>query len=287
MSRPVARQRRASLVIVVLALTSVVSGCATEASRHAALVAAATRGDGPGIAAMARVPLALPAVRNLPKSRQGNPPVYTVFGRQYRVLHSARGFSERGMASWYGRKFHGRPTSSGERYDMHALSAAHKHLPLPTFVRVTRTDTGRSIIVKVNDRGPFVDDRVIDLSYAAAVQLDMVERGTAPVLVEAVSSHEVRAAERATVAPTQSASAVDEPNHYIQLGAFSRQLNAESLLDKVAGGVPLPARISHDPERSLYRVQLGPVASVELLDRTLVALADLGVRQYTMVPVAD
>lgn len=278
---------RRALVVPVLALGALASGCATEASRHAALVAAATHGDGPGVAAMAQAPLAVHTVRNLPKSRRGNAPVYTVFGRQYRVLETARGFRERGIASWYGRKFHGRDTSSGERYDMHALSAAHKHLPLPTFVRVTRTDTGRSIVVKVNDRGPFVDDRVIDLSYAAAVQLDMIDQGTAPVMVEALSSHHEQRDQPAAVQLSQSATTGTGAGHYIQLGAFSQQPNAESLLEQVAGGVPLPVRISHDPQRALYRVQLGPVESVELLDEILSVLPGLGVQQYTLVSVAE
>ncbi len=128
-------------------------------------------------------------VQNLPKSRTGNMPQYTVFGKQYKVMDSAVNFSEEGVASWYGSKFHGRKTSSGEIYDMYAMTAAHKHLPLPTFIRVTDVDSGREIVVKVNDRGPFVGDRIIDLSYAAAKALDMTERGTANVRIVALSSH--------------------------------------------------------------------------------------------------
>lgn len=134
----------------------------------------------------------LPAyVRNLPKSRTGNMAQYTVFGKQYRVMDTAANFSERGTASWYGKKFHGRKTSSGEIYDMYAMTAAHKHLPLPTYVRVTNLENGKSIVVKVNDRGPFVGDRIIDLSYTAAQALAMAEQGVAQVQVDALSTHHV------------------------------------------------------------------------------------------------
>lgn len=131
-----------------------------------------------------RVPDAVP--RAEPRSRYGNPESYEVFGRRYHVLASAEGYRERGIASWYGEKFHGRRTSSREPYDMYAMTAAHKTLPLPTYVRVTHLENGRSVIVRVNDRGPFVDSRIIDLSYAAAARLGMVEDGHAPVEVVAL-----------------------------------------------------------------------------------------------------
>ena len=126
------------------------------------------------------------AVIDAPRSERGNPNFYEVFGRRYYVMGSADGYRESGVASWYGRDFHGRSTSSGERYDMFALTAAHKTLPLPTWVEVTNRNNGRKIIVKVNDRGPFVGNRIIDLSYAAALELDMIGTGTAPVFVRAL-----------------------------------------------------------------------------------------------------
>ena len=128
-------------------------------------------------------------VRNMPKSKTGNMPEYTVFGKRYRVLDTAANFTQQGTASWYGKKFHGRKTSSGEVYDMNALTAAHKNLPLPTYARVTNLENNRSVIVKINDRGPFVGNRVIDLSLAAAMELNMAAQGTANVLVEALSTH--------------------------------------------------------------------------------------------------
>jgi len=128
-----------------------------------------------------------PIVTNEPRSAIGNRSPYTVQGRQYQVLARADGYVERGLASYYGTKFHGRLTSNREVYDMYAFTAAHKTLPLPSFARVTNLDNGRSVIVRVNDRGPFHSGRVIDLSYAAAVQLDIVRRGTGRVEVRALT----------------------------------------------------------------------------------------------------
>lgn len=125
-----------------------------------------------------------------PPSRTGNPRTYEVFGKRYTVSGTSEGYRQQGIASWYGQQFHGRRTSSGPAFDMYAVTAAHKSLPIPTYVRVTRLDNGRSIIVKVNDRGPFVGDRIIDLSYAAAAKLDMVNKGTAPVEVVALAPYQ-------------------------------------------------------------------------------------------------
>jgi len=132
--------------------------------------------------------------RDEPPSRGGNVIEYEQSGRWYRVLDSSYGYDERGQASWYGEQFQGRPTSSGETYDMYALSAAHRTLPIPTYVRVTNLDNGRSVILRVNDRGPFSDpdSRIIDVSYAAAIRLDMVRDGTAGVRVQAVEPWQYR-----------------------------------------------------------------------------------------------
>src|SRR5690554_5502397 len=131
-----------------------------------------------------------PEVIDEPRSRYGNRSPYTVLGRSYRVLEDHEGFSERGIASYYGNKFHGRRTSNMEVYDMYAFTAAHKSLPLPSFARVTNLDNGRSVVVRVNDRGPFHEGRVVDLSWAAAVKLDMHRQGTAQVEVRALSPGE-------------------------------------------------------------------------------------------------
>ena len=146
-----------------------------------------------------------PEVRDEPRARTGNRD-YAVLGKKYRVLDDHEGYSEEGGASYYGKKFHGRRTSSGEVYDMYAFSAAHKSLPLPSFARVTNLDNGKSVVVRVNDRGPFHKGRIIDLSYAAAVKLGYRERGTARVRVEALSAD---TAATAAAAPAAAASAMD------------------------------------------------------------------------------
>jgi rare lipoprotein A (peptidoglycan hydrolase) len=130
------------------------------------------------------VPDAVPRVE--PRSRYGNPPFYDVFGKRYYVLSSSVAYVERGVASWYGPGFHQVRTSTGEPYDMYGMTAAHKTLPLPAYVRVTNLQNGRSVVVRVNDRGPFVGNRIIDLSYTAASKLDMLRNGTAMVEVRAI-----------------------------------------------------------------------------------------------------
>ncbi|MCG8369940.1 MAG: septal ring lytic transglycosylase RlpA family protein, partial [Proteobacteria bacterium] len=171
------RARLALLAVAVLA----VAGCGGNK----------VRGDGPP-AGSARIPDmpgdAVP--RPEPLSRYGNGPTYEVLGRRYSVMPSSAGYRERGVASWYGRKFHGRLTSNRETYDMYAMTAAHRTLPLPTYVRVRNLRNDRSVVVRVNDRGPFVHDRIIDLSYAAALKLDMIRDGTSLVEVTAISFDE-------------------------------------------------------------------------------------------------
>jgi rare lipoprotein A len=135
-------------------------------------------------AASDSVPDAMPRIE--PRARYGNPPFYDVFGKRYYVLSSSVGYWERGVASWYGPGFHKVRTSTGEPYDMYGMTAAHKTLPLPAYVRVTNLQNGRSIVVRVNDRGPFVGNRIIDLSYTAAAKLDMLRNGTALVEVRAI-----------------------------------------------------------------------------------------------------
>ncbi|MGN6453259.1 MAG: septal ring lytic transglycosylase RlpA family protein, partial [Steroidobacteraceae bacterium] len=131
------------------------------------------------------VPDAVPRVE--PRSAHGNPPFYDVLGRRYYVLATADGYLDRGVASWYGPTFHGGNTSSGESYDMYAMTAAHKTLPLPCYARVTNLRNGRSVVVRINDRGPFVANRLIDLSYSAAAKLDMIREGTTLVEVRALT----------------------------------------------------------------------------------------------------
>lgn len=161
---------RYPVLFIVSLLLLILAGCASQGELDEA--------------AIMRIPDAVPKFEPLAKS--GNPESYVVLGQRYFTQKSARGHVERGKASWYGRPFHGRQTSSGEIYDMYAMSAAHKTLPLPTYVRVTNLENGRSIIVRLNDRGPFHADRVIDLSYTAAVKLGLKRSGTALVEVRTV-----------------------------------------------------------------------------------------------------
>lgn len=189
---------------IVLAVTALLAGCAssgptTSPQRDSTdRQPAAAPSSGGGRYAMnsdaypdnppdvSQIPDAVPRVE--PLSRGGNRPVYEVWGKTYNVLPDARGYARQGTASWYGEKFHGYATSNGEIYDMYEMTAAHRSLPLPTYARVTSLENGRSVIVRVNDRGPFHNDREIDLSYAAAARLDILERGTGRVKVEAIDA---------------------------------------------------------------------------------------------------
>lgn len=147
------------------------------------------------------IPEVIPRIE--PRARSGNPPFYDVFGKRYYVLSSSVGYRERGVASWYGPGFHNVRTSIGEPYDMYGMTAAHKTLPLPAYVRVTNLQNGRSVVVRVNDRGPFVGNRIIDLSYSAAAKLDMLRNGTAMV--------EVRTIDPSAPPPVITASATPAP----------------------------------------------------------------------------
>lgn len=211
------------------------------------------------------VPDAVP--RHEPRSKSGNPKSYVVFGKRYHTLDSAQGFVERGIASWYGKKFHGRRTSSGETYDMYAMTAAHKRLPLPSYVRVTNLANKRSVVVRVNDRGPFHDGRVIDLSYTAATKLGVVKNGTAPV--------EVRVLTPGQPAPV----ARGDGTIFVQAGAFSEAYNAARLRDELTTELTSPVRVvaAQINGRALHRVRIGPLDSVDGVDRLLAELSRLGV----------
>ncbi len=239
----------------------------------------AVAGDGPGNLSMLSDQSV--QVRNLPKSRSGNRSEYEVFGQRYAVLDSARDFTETGVASWYGSKFHGRTTASGEIYDMHQLTAAHKHLPLPTFARVTRVDNGQSIVVKINDRGPFVGDRIIDLSFAAAAALDMLDSGKADVHVEALSHHEMSDEMSDQVASDRSADDADSRIfRFVQVGAFGEPDNARALIQRVGGLTQLPVQMDFESARQLYRVLVGPLSDEHAFYVAMQRLASLDIPGY-------
>lgn len=265
---------------------------------------------------ISKIPDAEPKVE--PLARYGNPDNYMVFGRRYEVMRDSRGYVERGIASWYGPGFQSKPTSTMETYDMYGMTAAHKTLPLPTYAQVTNLQNGRRVIVRINDRGPFVDNRIIDLSYVAGVKLGIDGPGTGFVEVRAIDpvewarSHDRRnnavqtaaavtvtplavpaeprinnlpqqaGNERPAAAPTVPAAAQPPPAPvpgsaiYIQVGAFASPENAFKLRDSL--NLPnLSARVQ--PSGALYKVQIGPLASVEQADDVYRQLGQYGVQQ--------
>jgi rare lipoprotein A len=221
--------------------------------------------------------------RSEPRSRNGNPPFYDVMGKRYFVLSSSVGYVERGVASWYGPGFHKVRTSTGEPYDMYAMTAAHKTLPLPAYVRVTNLQNGRGIVVRVNDRGPFVGNRIIDLSYTAALKLDMLRNGTAMVEVRSLEPGSADSSPPPAIASDLSGgstSTVPVPRAlFIQAGAFSDPKNAERLLEKLRGGGygQVFVRDNEIAGRRMYRVRIGPVPDVAEFDRVVAALERVGI----------
>jgi len=235
---------------------------------------------------VAHIPDAVP--RREARTRAGNKSPYTVLGKTYQVLPDSRGFTEEGIASWYGNKFHGRKTSNGEIYSMYGMTAAHKNLPIPSYVRVTNLDNGRQVVVRVNDRGPFHQGRVIDLTYAAASKLGFVKRGTAPVRVEAVGPGDqagsANSSERASSvtavaqpqaasvqstqsgmklapAPANSAGYELPANTFLQAGAFSSHNAAVNLQQRITALTDIPVALIQPQVDSLYRVRVGPIDS--------------------------
>ena len=311
---------------LVIALAALLPGCASEhAARHAPPPAhaaapilppapppAPVSASAPATAPVTPIAPATPSAANPasnppgldlipdaipvaePRSPFGNPVFYVVSGKRYEILPTADGYDERGVASWYGPGFHGGRTSSGDSYNMYAMTAAHKTLPIPCYVRVTNLSNGRSIVVRVNDRGPFVDNRIIDLSYAAATKLDMLRHGTAfvqvttlsplqksdpPLLTAATNLVPAPATApsdpRATAAP---ASSRHGPHLYIQVGAYARTENAERLRQQlIADGFRDNVSIQSSAGDHLQRVRLGPIDSVEQYDRLVARLAAAGV----------
>jgi len=232
------------------------------------------RPDGPPSGRLDVSRIEKPNPRPEPRSAYGNHSPYIVLGKTYHVLPSARGYRERGIASWYGTRFHGRRTSSGEPYDVYQLSAAHRTLPLPTWVEVRNLDNDRRIVVRVNDRGPFHPDRIIDLSWAAAVKLGIDHAGTAPVEVTAI-----------TFAGADSP--LSRPARLpvtLQVGAFGEQRRAREVVEALrrAGIDRVDAQRSRTAAGRLWRVRVGPLDSAEMaldLIETIIALG-FGRPQY-------
>jgi len=218
----------------------------------------------------------------LEQSRYGNPASYEVFGTTYYVKDSSEGFSQKGIASWYGNKFHGRRTSSGEEYDMFAMTAAHKTLPIPVFVEVTNHDNGRMAVVKVNDRGPFHEGRIIDLSYAAATKLGVAQTGTANVSIRVVASE-------AEEQQRRSESFVESPvsgdgKLYVQVAAFTTEENALQHLGRLQseGFSDVRLHIESKQSTTVYRVRIGPLPSDHVAQKVV---ADLELNNHKNIKI--
>jgi rare lipoprotein A len=224
------------------------------------------------------IPDAVP--RDEPLSRYGNPASYKVGGRRYYTLASRNGYVERGIASWYGTKFHGRRTSSGEPYDLYQMTAAHKTLPLPTYARVSNLQNGRSIIVKINDRGPFHPNRIIDLSYVAAAKLGILGHGTGLVEVEAINP----SAPKKPLLVARKPAARQAASLFLQVGAFKNRDNAKRLSSKLQNARIGDIHIMEASNNSgpIYRVRVGPLDSVDEADRISSNLVSQG---YTTTQV--
>lgn len=248
------------------------------------------------------VPDAVPRVEL--RTAAGNKSPYTVLGKTYRLLPPDAPYVEEGTASWYGNKFHGHQTSNGEVYDMYAMTGAHKTLQIPTYVKVTNLANGKSVVVRINDRGPFHGDRIIDLSYSAASKLGYTETGTARVRVEAIDarnwqladSGEARALAVPAPARLDSAALEDKAplpasvegyalpaNTFLQAGAFSTAESAQKMRDTLGGLTHFPVFVARASENSLYRVRIGPIAdNFQLLELRELIYRKGGVRPHVV-----
>jgi len=278
--------RCASCTLLAAAISFLQTGCSTNISYR----------PFPNVRVSVPVSIPYPGTARLPSGHGGTKKTgrpYRVAGRTYYPLASAAGYDRTGIASWYGRKFHGRKTANGERYDMYALSAAHKTLPLPTLVRVTNLENGRQVIVRVNDRGPYVKNRLIDLSYAAARQLGFASKGTARVRVQALERGRPTALMARRGAASSVPPYVPAPAHktggpmggmYVQLGAFASQANAYRLKRFLAGRYPdVRVRAFHHASGLLYRVRIGPYSDPGRIEQAVLALKDSGFANVIVV----
>ena len=310
------------LLIILLNITLFLTGCASK--REKARDGGQTRYTQQADSAPARsqvpknlhkIPNAIPKLE--PKSKYGNPASYVVYNKKYHVLPSSAGYKSTGLASWYGSKFHGYRTSSGELYDMYGMTAAHKTLPLPTYVRVKNLDNGREVIVKVNDRGPFHGNRLLDLSYAAATKLDILGRGTGRIEVTAIDPRKFPNKNYTTIAKNsknkipvkqnnkqQTTLALNQANtpkpvaksaatangspiyRYLQVGAFNSKKNAESLRQQILqlANTKLPVHIqtSSADNMPIFRVRIGPIKDSAMLNKLKAKL----VQARLPIPVA-
>lgn len=214
----------------------------------------------------------------------GNPSSYVVHGKRYYVLESSQGFVQRGIASWYGTKFHGRKTSNGETYNMYAMTAAHKTLPIPVYVHVKNLDNGRSTVVRVNDRGPFISGRIIDLSYAAAKKLGVDGPGTANVQISVVGSAQSKPADVVRTIPLTDQPEQDVPL-FVQMGSFSSHINANNLVQQLIDANESSAKISQLQTNNglFFRVRVGPLFDIDEANAVLRRLKSKGFQTARIV----
>ncbi len=280
----------------------VLAGCASRSGGY-------YKDDGPGRDIPADIAAIPDAVPRIERHAPANFRPYEVFGVRYVPIGEDQPYRQEGVASWYGRKFHGEKTANGETYDMYAMTAAHPTLPIPSYARVTRVGTQRSVIVRINDRGPFHPGRIIDLSYVAAAKLGLIGPGSGRVVVQAITNADIRAgrypasplmasapaspppdaaqarpvglpaeplAPLPSLAPVPSVSESPQPGGiYLQFGAFSSAQNAQSLAQRVnteAAGQAGPATVIHQPP--LYKVRMGPYLSRDEAAHTASRLAE-------------
>ena len=288
-----------TLVCAVMSLTAcgTFSGRTTEDDKQAAPrspgEAARSRGggyyldDGPGERAAAELDAVADAVPRWEPLHRGTARPYSVMGRSYTPMTRLQSYRARGIATWYGRRYHGQRTSSGEVYDMYAMTGAHPTLPIPSYARVTNLDNGRAVVVRINDRGPFLSERLIDLSYVAAHKLDMLRSGSALVDVETLlpGGGSARAQTTAMTAPPAALSTEVSPaaqpdaivatppiarasGHYLQLAAFAVQENAQRFLEQLQAQLgSMAAVLSMASAPDMYRIHAGPYATrAEALD---------------------
>jgi rare lipoprotein A len=249
---------------IILWLAVLLSACST--SLQIPQIGSSKDGRPASSVDVTKIPNAKPAA--VVRTRAGNSPQYTVLGKTYRVLPSSDGYRRRGEASWYGTKFHGRRTANGEVYDMFAMTAAHTTLPIPSYVRVTHVTNGRSIIVRINDRGPFYGNRIIDLSYAAAKKLGMIATGFATVDVVDVTPTEntgvaspvlINNGIKGNIEPVLPLPNMlkNQMDVYLQIGAFQQYQSAETLRNKVSTVLSHAVNVIAGKD-NLHRVFVGP-----------------------------
>jgi rare lipoprotein A len=281
-----------ALVAVVIAVLLV--GCATSKPQHVPVesrqrqeaVSSApetslpqsrryrdTSDGGPSAPAVDISALVEPTPKAEPRARYGNKSPYSVLGKTYSVMPDAHHYVERGIASWYGNKFHGYMTSSLEPYDMYQFSAAHKTLPLPSYVRVTNLENGKSVVVRVNDRGPFHENRLIDLSYAAAVRIGVWPKGTGLVEVRSLDDKDAEPTPPRDVSSDSGRSRI-----FVQLGAFADRGNAQRTQHRIeqAGLGPALIVTTRINSREIHRVRVGPLQSVADADALVLRIEKLG-----------